>query len=376
MVNAISGQGVENTLATTGKTVTFGDYIAKNEKAIQSLLVKNIKVEYIERLALNAYSKNPQLANCSFESILKALMDALAMGIVPFTIENEGYIIPYKQTAQFQFGYRGILKVCRNTGLFQNIYTRIVYNRDEFYYEYGLQPKLVHKPIINPPKDYYINDNITHFYSAYVLLSGGFDFVVWTKEQVDKHRDRYTKANLSDPSAIWNKEYPQMGQKTLLIMNLKYAPKSRELLENLAKDETVKRELAPEPEDFLSDKESEFRSHRIIDVAGSEIVAPEEQKTKDNTKVVNDDKLSAEALKQGQSGKQAKDEEPPAQEALINPKLEKIKAYTKDLNIKPDELKVLCFDIYHVSDPENLTEANMDDFLSKLEARISKEAKK
>ena len=80
-------------------------------------------------------------------------MVSAQLGLEPGTL-GYCYLVPYqnKKTGQleiqFQLGYKGILELVRRSGQVENIEARVVYEKDKFDFEYGLTPKLVHKPAL------------------------------------------------------------------------------------------------------------------------------------------------------------------------------------------------------------------------------------
>ena len=70
----------------------------------------------------------------------------------------------------------------------------------------------------------------------------GHAFVVMSKADVDRIRDKYSKAASSKYSP-WNTEYDAMAKKTVIKQLMKYLPVSVELLRGLSQDETVKKDI-------------------------------------------------------------------------------------------------------------------------------------
>lgn len=74
------------------------------EKALPSVLTG----ERFSRMVLTAMSTNPQLAECSPNSFLGAMMQAAQLGVEPNTPLGQAYLIPYRNhgrlECQFQLG--------------------------------------------------------------------------------------------------------------------------------------------------------------------------------------------------------------------------------------------------------------------------------
>jgi recombination protein RecT len=174
-------------------------------------------------------------------SFVAALMQSAQLGLEPNTPLGEAYIIPYNSKtgmkAQFQIGYKGVIALAQNTGLYRSIYAHEVFANDTFSYELGLNKDLKHIPADEPEGE------PVYYYAVYHLLNGGYDFAVWSVNKIEKHRDQYSKA-AKYPDSSWQTDFNAMAKKTVLIALLKYAPKSIELARQLAMDSTIKKDIA------------------------------------------------------------------------------------------------------------------------------------
>lgn len=132
---------------------------------------------------------------------------------------------------------KGLIDLAHRSGEFKNIEARVVYENDDFEYEYGLDPKLYHKPAMRN------RGNVVCYYAVYNLVNGGFGFEVMSKEDVEKHAKTYSQAYNSSYSP-WTKNFDEMAKKTLIKRVLKYAPIKTEFAREVATDNTIKSELS------------------------------------------------------------------------------------------------------------------------------------
>lgn len=198
-------------------------------KAIQSIVPKHLTPERLIRVGMNAVSRNPRLMECTPESIVGAVVNCGVLGVEPNLI-GHAYIVPFwnnstkKFEAQFQLGFKGLIELARRTGEISNVYAHEVYEGDVWDFDYGLDKRLVHKP--SGEED---ESKVTHFYAVYKLKDGAYDFVVMSRTQIEKHRDRFTKSQ-KDGKVFgpWKDHFIEMGKKTALIKLLKIAPISIE----------------------------------------------------------------------------------------------------------------------------------------------------
>ena len=247
-------------------------------------------------LMIEANNHNPKLAACSQESKLEALLDCARTGLVPFTAMNEAYIIPYGNEAKFQFGYRGIIRLCRNTGLFKDIYAKVVREGDDFSAEiyrseqvinYKQSPLPIYEKVRTHKGNKYFYEvkelrPIVSFVGVFTLINGGMNYEVTSREDMEIHRDKYCKTNLKDPDAVWNKDFPQMGKKTILGTVLNHGPKSEKLVMALRLDETM-RDIVPLPQDFTPEAQVAYEEHRRTEVEGETVITVEGKEVKEKT---------------------------------------------------------------------------------------------
>lgn len=177
------------------------------------------------RLATSAINQTPNLADCSTASIVGALLKSAQLSLEPNTILGECYLIPRrmkgKWEANFEMGYKGIIKLAYRSGDVKIVQAYEVHENDLFDVDYG-ENKLVHKPELKGPRG-----EVIAYWARFILKDGTSDFRVWTKRDVEEHRDQYSKSATSDFSP-WNTAFDQMAKKTVIKDVLRYAPLSVE----------------------------------------------------------------------------------------------------------------------------------------------------
>lgn len=205
-----------------------GDYLDKMMPSITAVLPKHVTADRMSRIALNVIRSNPKLLECDINSLMGGVMEASKLGLEPGLL-GQCYLIPFKNNktnrteAQFIVGYRGLIDLVRRSGQISTIEARTVYENDEFEYEYGLNDKLVHKPAMNDKGE------AIAYYALAKMKDGGYSFLVMSKQEVEKHRDKYSKAKTFGP---WKDEFSSMAKKTVLRQLIKYLPISVEQLGN------------------------------------------------------------------------------------------------------------------------------------------------
>jgi recombination protein RecT len=244
-------------MCNSNKETTLKGLVKRMEKEIEKALPNFIDKDRFIRIAITSLSANPKLNECTKESFLLALMHCAQLGLEPNTPLGHAYIIPYKNNkkgtveAEFQIGYKGLIELAYRSDLFLNIYSKEIYENDVFEYEYGLNPKLIHKPTFKN------RGEIIGYYALFKLKNGGFHFEIITSQEAvefaKENNNTYSKGY-----GIWNNEFHEMAKKTVIKRVLKYAPIKVEVTNNQGNTEAVFYEtIKPEPITFEIEEKKE-----------------------------------------------------------------------------------------------------------------------
>lgn len=229
-----------------GNTRPISVWIDRYKNEIGNALPSMLTPERFIRMCHNALSTNPDLMRCTEKSFIGAMLNAAALGIEPNTPLGQGYLIPRwnsKNSAMecsFQLGYKGLISLVYRSGEVTTIDAHEVYANDFFEYEYGLNPRLEHKPTMND------RGEIIAYYAIWKGKSGGQGFAVMSKQDVMKHALQFSQSKKKDKSGdyylvgAWSSNFDGMARKTVLAQALRYAPLSTELASKIAQDNSVK----------------------------------------------------------------------------------------------------------------------------------------
>ena len=204
---------------------------------IQKALPSVLTGERFGRMVLTALSSTPQLQDCTPQSFLGAMMQAAQLGVEPNTPLGQAYLIPYRNhgrlECQFQLGYKGMIDLAYRSGEITDVSAHEVHENDTFEYELGLTPKLKHIPAL---KD---RGAVTQYYAVWHTKNGGYGFEVMSREDIETHMRKFSKAAGSSFSP-WSTNFDAMAKKTVLKQSLKYAPLKTEFVRGMAADGTIK----------------------------------------------------------------------------------------------------------------------------------------
>lgn len=215
------------------------DVVKKMGSQFNMALPKHLSGERFMRIALTCLRNNPKLAACSKESFLGALMQSAQVGLEPSTL-GQCFILPYKNEAKLIYGYQGLLSLVRRSGEIKDIYAEIIYEKDTWEITLGLEKNITHKPLLTGED----RGNPILVYSVAVFENGSRSFDFMTAADIEKIKKASPSASYSD--SPW-KNWPEaMWKKTILKRHTKTLPLSAEIATQIAADETVKKEIAPD----------------------------------------------------------------------------------------------------------------------------------
>lgn len=255
----------KNEVQNKSPKTQLNDLLIKMGPEIQRALPKHMDADRMARIAMTAVSTTPKLLECDQMSFIGALMQASQLGVEPNTGLGQAYLIPYGGKVQFQLSYKGLIDLATRSGQYKAIYAHEVFPNDEFNYQYGLFKNLEHIPSQEPEGE------PIGYYAVYHLKNGGYDFVYWTRERVDKHSKDFSQAVQKGWTSPWKTNYDAMAKKTVLKEVLKYAPKSIEMNKAVNSDSTIKDEIN---EDMSS----------VIDITDYEEVNDQQEEKKEESK--------------------------------------------------------------------------------------------
>jgi len=209
--------------------------------------------ERFVRLVTTAMSVNPKLAQAAVtspETLLGSVMTAAQLGVEPNTPLGQAYLIPFnnsvnvngqwvkKLQVSFQLGYKGLIDLAYRSGEVMSICAEVVYERDDYEYELGLEQKLVHKPYRG-----YDRGNPVAYY-AVITTRNNAKISKWMwYEEVMEHAKRFSKsynAKTGKFSGPWESDFNAMAKKTVLKAALQFAPMKSDFVSVVSADNTVK----------------------------------------------------------------------------------------------------------------------------------------
>ncbi len=202
----------------------FSNFMDRMKPQLAVALPRHMNADRMTRLALTAFSTNPDLQSCSAQSIAASVMTAAQLGLEP-GINGQGYLIPYKKTCTFVPGWKGLVDLVARSGR-ATVWTGVVYPGDKFEYQLGDSPFCRHVPGDAEAGEV----EFTHVYAVGRVRDASMAVIeVWARAKVSKHLKRYNKVGDRHYAKGNENNFEMYARKVALLQVLKYMPASIEL---------------------------------------------------------------------------------------------------------------------------------------------------
>lgn len=187
-------------------------------------------------MAMNTIKRNPQLLAVfrkNPKSVFGSILICAELGLSPSQEMGECWLIAKNGYCQFQLGYQGLIKLMYRHPNIKGVFAESVYEKDDFYYELGLDPKLQHIPSSDTDKG-----ALTHVYAVIKYTDGEKIFKVMSRSELEE----YKNLSESGDSNYWFTEKdPQnwLPKKTAIKQLCKIIPKFVDLSNAISYDSKV-----------------------------------------------------------------------------------------------------------------------------------------
>ena len=204
------------------KQITLQEFLGQDTIKKQMKALLKDRAGYFAMALVQVVDGNEQLQNAEPQSIFNA---GIASAILGLPIEKNlgfSYIVPYKDKAQFQIGYKGFIQLALRTGQYKLINSTAIKEG-----EIKLKNRLTGEIDFNFIEDDDLRDTLkTVGYASYIEFNNGFRNTLYMSvKQVQKHAAEYSAAYKYDlkygkNSSVWSVNFDAMALKTVLKLNL------------------------------------------------------------------------------------------------------------------------------------------------------------
>jgi len=204
-----------------GSAANLKGMLEAQKDSLKAALPKHVTPDRIIKTLLVAVNRTPELLQCTQSSVFECINRSAELGLDISGTLGEAYAVPFnnKGTKQATFipGYRGLVKLARQSGDVKRVEADVVCEHDEFDFRKGANFRLDFAPNIRGDRGKPIG--------AYALVEfkdGGFQADFMPVADIEKIRGIANSKN----SPAWRDHWGEMAKKTVLKRTLKLCPLS------------------------------------------------------------------------------------------------------------------------------------------------------
>lgn len=194
-----NGQAPVQTEGTTLKALLNSPAVKKRFEEV----LKDRSAQFMTSI-INLYNSEKMLQKCDPMSVISSAMVAATLDLP--VDKNLGYawIVPYSGKAQFQLGYKGYIQLALRSGQYRYINVTPIHEGE-------LKKWNPLTEEIDIDFEARKSDAVIGYAAYFELLNGFRKTIYWTKEQVEKHRKKFSKSDFG-----WKNDWDAMAMKTVL----------------------------------------------------------------------------------------------------------------------------------------------------------------
>ena len=176
-------------LPAKSKAADIRTLLEKSRKQMEMALPKHLTADRLLRVAMTSIQKNPKLMECTPQSLLACVMTCAQLGLEPDQFLGQAYLVPFKDTKKNATictlipGYRGYIALARRSGEMQTVSAQVVYSKDDFKLQYGINDTLEHTPAMNGDRG-----DPVGAYCIFKYKDGGYSFDFLPVSEIEKVR--------------------------------------------------------------------------------------------------------------------------------------------------------------------------------------------
>ena len=230
---------VNNSLTQSKGTSRLGLTAYLTQDAVNAQIAKVVGGKNATRFissVISAVQTNPQLQECTNQSILSAALQGEALNLPPSPQLGYFWMVPYNnkkkgcKEAQFQLSAKGYKQLAMRTGQYLDIDVLYIHEG-----EYLGRDKFTGKQKFEFIEDDDVREStpIIGYLAYFEMLNGFKKQLYWTKSKMEKHADKYSQAfslesakklaegkipqsDLWKYSSYWYTSFDDMAEKTMI----------------------------------------------------------------------------------------------------------------------------------------------------------------
>lgn len=207
---------------------------------------------------INIASSNSMLKNCDPKTIVFAAIQSVALKLPLDKNLGFAYIVPYKNAAQFQMGYKGFIQLAMRSGQYKTMNVVIVHEGQliennmltgEIVFDYNAKT----------------NDKIIG-YAAYFRLVNGYEKTLYMSfDEVEKHGKRFSQS-YKKGFGLWKDNFDDMALKTVIKLLLsKWGILSVDMQHAIKNDQSVIKDIDATEIEYVDNDFEDLTSQKVIE---------------------------------------------------------------------------------------------------------------
>lgn len=180
---------------------------------------------------LSAVNANEKLSLCKPETVMNAALTAASLDLPINPNLGFAYIIPYKDEAQFQMGYKGFIQLAQRSGQYKTIASTTVY-----------EGQLVSEdPLKGNVYDWKAktSDTVLGYVALFELMNGFEKTMYMTAAEMTKHGKKFSQT-FKKGFGMWVDDFESMALKTVLkLLISKFGPMNTTMQKAIQYDQAV-----------------------------------------------------------------------------------------------------------------------------------------
>lgn len=212
---------VNNSLTQRNQKTSLATYLTQD--AVKNQITKVVGgqngTKFISSI-VSAVQTNPQLQECTHQSILSAALLGEGLNLSPSPQLGQFYMVPYdnrktgNKEAQFQLGYKGYIQLAIRSGQYKKLNVVAI-----------KQGELVRFDPLNEEIEVHLIEDegeretapTIGYYAMFEYVNGFRKAIYWSREKMEKHAERYSAGYRAHKGyTFWEKDFDAMAFKTML----------------------------------------------------------------------------------------------------------------------------------------------------------------
>lgn len=217
-MNTAISQRFKDKTGSLDKATVIQNSLAAAKAQIAANAALGIDPDRLIAIVASAVIRTPALLSCTPQSIVEATIKAARYGLDPSGITGDGFLVPFKDRAEFICGYRGLVKLAMRHPRVKLVEARLVHANDKFEIDFGRDNPVRHKIAL---KDR--GDPIGCYARAF--LDGSPPAVEWMDaDEINRVRNQSKSYQKFPNDSPWTHHWGEMARKTVLRRMIKFLP--------------------------------------------------------------------------------------------------------------------------------------------------------